>query len=198
MKSRPKQKPRKRKAAKASARKPTIGGKYNLLVTFNPNHAAAAQKELAAALARIGEKPKISAAQSEGIFKVNVSDARKVISRLEKLCHADPNLFAATYHYTPIDAWCGSSLSEMQRSVRKLAAAIHDNEKWKLAINKRMWDRMNAAELVTKLADVVEKEKVDLEKPAKIIQVEIIGREAGISLLQPGEFLNIPKLKGVA
>jgi tRNA(Ser,Leu) C12 N-acetylase TAN1 len=42
-----------------------------------------------------------------------------------------------------------------------------------------------------KLTDVVDRKKIDLKKPKKIIKVEIIGKDAGISLLTPDELLVV-------
>jgi len=41
------------------------------------------------------------------------------------------------------------------------------------------------------LTDVVDKPKVDLDNPDKVIQVEIVGDEAGISLLKEKERLYL-------
>jgi len=38
---------------------------------------------------------------------------------------------------------------------------------------------------------VVDRQKIDLKKPKKIIKVEIIGTHAGISLLESGELLTV-------
>ena len=44
----------------------------------------------------------------------------------------------------------------------------------------------------------VDREKVDLSSPEKIVQVEIIGKEAGVSLLAPGDVLDVAEVKGRA
>jgi len=38
---------------------------------------------------------------------------------------------------------------------------------------------------------VVDRKEIDLKKPEKIIKVEIVGKDAGISLLEPDEFLIV-------
>jgi tRNA(Ser,Leu) C12 N-acetylase TAN1 len=183
-----------KKAAKAP--KQTVSsGKFNLIVTYDPTHAGTAENELNAVLKKIGEKPKIITSEAEGLFKVAVSDARKVVGRLRDLCRADPNLFVVTYHYIPIDSWCKSDTGVMQKSIKPLALGIGENERWKMNISKRHWDKLSGTELIIKLTDVIDREKVDLNKPQKIVQVEIIGKEAGISLLQPEDLLNIAEVK---
>lgn len=187
-------KPSRKKSAKKSVKKAS-SGKFNLIVTYDPNHEGTAKKELEEVLAKIGEKPRIADSGVGGLFKVYVSDARRVVKRLADLCKADPNLFVATNSYTPIDAWCSSEPEAMQKKIKPLESGIGTSERWKMVLNKRHWDKMKGTKLIIKLTESISRAKVDLENPQKIVQVEIIGKEAGISLIEPGEALNVPKLK---
>lgn len=169
--------------------------KYNLLVTFNPNRAKSAETELVDVLAKIGEEPKIAATMADGVYKLRVSNSRKVTERLQKLCQADPDLFVETCRYIPIDIWCKSLIKSMQSRIKKLVQDIGDRERWKLSLNKRFWNKLDDKKLILKLTDVIDRSNTDLEKPEKIVQVEIIGKDAGISLLTPKEILNISRTK---
>ena len=170
-------------------------GKFNLLVSFNPSHAGMAETELNEVLSKIGEKPKITLTSAEGLFKVAVSDARKVVGRLRNLCQADPNMFVATHHYTPIDTWCKSEVTQMQKCVKSAASAISQSDRWKMQLAKRHWKKLDGTELIIKLTEVIDREHVDLKNPQKIVQVEIIERDAGISLLAPEDILDVEKVK---
>jgi len=184
-----------KKPAKASKKPAVAAGKFNLLVTFDPNHVGTAQNELNEVLKKIGEKPKIAASEVEGLFKVAVSNARKVVGRLNDLCRADPNLFVATHHYIPIDFWCKSEVAVMQKNIKPFASDIGEAERWKMNVSKRHWGKLGGTELIIKLTEVIDRENVDLDSPQKIVQVEIIGKEAGISLLQPEDLLDIAEVK---
>lgn len=187
----------KKPEAKAAlvTRKPSIGGAYNLLITFNPNHPSAAEKEISDVLTRIGEKPKLAATESEGVLKAKVSSARKVVERLHKLCGADPNLFVMTFRYIPIDAWCKADVRQIKLCVKKAAKEIGSGDRWKISIGKRMWKKMDELALVKELTEGIEEGEVELKNPQKTIQVEITGKEAGVSLLLTGETLNINSIK---
>lgn len=189
----PKAVKKKAKAAVKVAKAPS--GKFNMLVTFNPNHAGTAQKELSEVLHKIGEKPRIAASNIEGLFKVAVSDARKVVSRLKSLCQAEPERFVATHHYTPIDNWCSSEVNEMKKRIKALVSGIGKSDRWKMSLNKRHWDKAGYTDLILSLTSVIARDNVDLSNPQKIVQVEIIGKEAGISLLQAGEVLDVVEIK---
>ncbi len=196
----PKAAQKKAKAAKKSPnatakRAKAPSGKFNMLVTFNPNHAGTAGKELNEVLKKIGENPRIMLSNIEGLFKVAVSDARKVVSRLKSLCHADPDRFVATHHYTPIDKWCSSEVNEMKKHIKALVPGIGKSDRWRMVLNKRHWDKEQQTQLILNLTSAIDRDNVDLSNPQKIVQVEIIGKEAGISLLQAGETLDVLEIK---
>jgi len=180
------------KPAKASSKS------IKLLVSYDPNHIGSAEKELAEVLTRIGEKANINKSEVEGLFKVAVSDGRKVAQRLRDLCTADPNLFQVTHHYVPVDHWCKSDITPMKTLIKGLAKDIGDSEKWRLSVKKRHWKKMDEMKLIETLADSIENEHVDLSKPDKIVRVDIIGKEAGISLLDPGDVFDAPETKNQA
>ena len=92
-------------------------------------------------LSKIGEEQKFKQSKIEGVFTAKVSDSRKVVARLREMCIADPNMFAFTYHYVPIDEWCKSDLRTMKSRVKKNSEKISDSEKWKIDINRRAWKK---------------------------------------------------------
>lgn len=188
-----------KKAAKPAMKAKAVSGKFNLLVTFNPSHAGTADKELSEVLHKIGEKPRIAAIKDiEGLFKVAVSDARKVVPRLRSLCQAEPDRFIATHHYTPIDKWCKSDVAEMKKVIKPIVDGIGKNDRWKMALNKRHWDKEGQTHLIMSLTSVIDRDNVDLSNPQKIVQVEIMGKEAGISLLKKEDLLDVAEVKANA
>ena len=194
-----KAKPKASKKA-APARQMPLGstplkGQANMIVTFDPNHRGTAELELREVLKQAGEKPQIGQTEIEGLFKVAVSDSRKAVAKIKSLCGTNPNLFSVTHHYTPIDQWCQSGVSAMQKAIRAASSGIGQNEKWKMGLNKRHWDQLEGVKLIMKLTDVIDRKEVDLDNPAKIVQVEIIGKEAGIALLTPKDTLDVAKEK---
>ncbi len=172
-----------------------LKGQANMIVTFDPNHRGTAELELREVLKQIGERPQIGQTEVEGLFKVAVSNARAAVAKVRNLCHSNPNLFSVTHHYTPIDQWCQSEVGVMQKVIKAASGAIGNNEKWKMGLNKRHWDKLEGVKLIIKLTDVVERKNVDLDNPDKIVEVEIIGKEAGIALLTPQDIVDVAKEK---
>ncbi len=173
-----------------------LKGQANLIVTFDPNHRGTAELELREVLKQAGEKPQIGQTEIEGLFKVAVSNARQAVAKIRSLCRSNPNLFSVTHHFTPIDHWCPSDVPAMQKLIKQASAGIGQDEKWKMGLNKRHWDKLEGVQLIIKLTDVVDRKTVDLDNPDKIVQVEIIGKEAGIALLTPKDLLDVAKEKG--
>lgn len=179
------------KAAKTA--KPA--GKFNMIVTFDPSHKGIAELELKTVLKQIGEVPKILQTETDGLCKVAVKDARAAVKKVSLLVNANPAIFVATKHYIPIDNWVKSEISQMKEAIKKACVGIGPKDKWKMSLNKRHWKKMESTPLIMLLTEVVESRNVDLDKPDKIIQTEIIANEAGISLLEPLEIADIQRIK---
>ncbi len=192
-------KPARKAAAKATRPAPLgstpLKGTANMIVTFDPNHRGTAELELREVLKQVGEKPRIGQTEVEGLFKVAVANARAAVTKIRNLCRSNPNLFSVTHHYTPIDQWCQSDVAAMQKAIRTASQGIGQSEKWKMGLNKRHWDKLEGVQLIIKLTDVVERKNVDLDNPGKIVQVEIIGKEAGVALLTPQDIVDVAKEK---
>src|SRR3989338_8254979 len=135
---------------------------YNMLVTFNPKHSEMSRTELGEALSKIGEEQKFKQSKIEGVFTAKVSDSRKVVARLREMCIADPNMFAFTHHYVPIDAWCKSDIREMQKLIKKAAVGILENDEWKISVRRRHWNKLEGTKLVLKLAQAIERGRISL------------------------------------
>lgn len=166
----------------------------NLLVTYDPNKSHTAKKEVQHLLETIRESPRIEETEISGIFQVTVQNPREAIKKLANLCKESANQFSCTFHWTPIDRWCKSDTAEMQHAIKSLADDIRDDEKWKMLIEKRHFD-MHERDLIKSLTTVVNKPRVDLDNPDKIIKVDILGTKAGISLLKKDEWLNVSNYK---
>ncbi|MGM0365438.1 MAG: THUMP domain-containing protein [Actinomycetota bacterium] len=166
----------------------------NLVVTYDPVHSDAAREAVEAVFNEIGIKSGFLDSEYGGIFLMNVQDPRQTVKELRKLCLEDKEIFSWTYHYIPVDMWVSSEIEDMQDAVKSVASGVGDSDKWKLDLAKRHYHRYQERELILKLTDMVETGEVDLERPEKIIKVEIIGKHAGISLLEPEELLMVSKI----
>lgn len=167
----------------------------NLIVTYDPSHAGSAKEEVKRVLKKIKHDAKHLKSKVDGLFELKVKDARKTVKKLATLAKKTPGSLEKTFHWIPVDKWAKSTIKDMQNVIKKLEKDIKKTDKWKMDLSKRHYKKGNTTELILKLTEVVNKPNVDLEKPKKIIRVDIIGNKAGLSLLKDDELLNTVKLK---
>lgn len=167
----------------------------NLLVSFDPVHEESAKAEILGLLKEAKQTAKVISI-SEGLAELSVKDPRKSVASLLEIAKKNIGKFKYTFNWWPVDKWCKADLAEMQKVIKKVQENIKKDEKWKMDLIKRKTVKDYGKDLIIRLTDVVDKPKVDLNNPQKIIKVEIDGERAGISLLTPEEILSVPKLKG--
>jgi len=156
-----------------------------------------ARAEVIDALREVGEAhPVFLSSDVSGVFMVRIDiDSKETARKLDALCRTDPSRFQCTYHWIPIERWCPSTVEEMSGVVKEFAERIKPDESWRMEIHKRFYRTFHTYELIEKLAQHVDRPKVDLKSPQKTIRIEIIGGEAGLSLLGPKEHLSVNKVK---
>jgi tRNA(Ser,Leu) C12 N-acetylase TAN1 len=167
----------------------------NLLVTHDPNHAGLAKQEIISVLKKIDITPNFLDINLEGLFKINVKEPKQAVKKLYEMCRKDSSEFNITSHWIPVDRWTKSTVEDMQHTIKNLVKDIDEKDKWKIDIAKRCYDKYHLNELIMKLTDVVDRPNVDLNNPDKIIRVDIIGKDAAISLLKKQELLNTSSFK---
>ncbi|MAG08634.1 hypothetical protein CMO89_04120 [Candidatus Woesearchaeota archaeon] len=168
--------------------------KANLIVTHEPSHIGTAKKEVEALMKALKHEAKFLKSDIDGLFNLRVKDPRGTVKKLNKLAKKQIELFDTTFHWTPIDKWCKSTVKDMQKTVKVLVKDIKNTDKWKMELNKRK-TKQHERDLIIKLTSVIDKPNVDLNNPKKIVRVEIVGNKAGFSLLGADELLNVAKMK---
>ena len=171
---------------------PVIVMDANLLVTHDASHAGSSKEEVERALKAIRQKAKFLKSKIDGIFKLRVGNAKKIVKSLGKLKNKK-GIFEHTFHWVPIEKWASTNVKVLQKEIKKLQKGIKKTEKWKLDLHKRHFDGMHSTELIMRLTEAVDKPKVDLQNPQKIIEVQIIGKKTGLALLNKDEILSLAK-----
>lgn len=168
---------------------------FNLLVSCPWAASGAAIREVAGLLKTLGdEKPVIKRTVAHGIIGVKTSvDARTVVQELRSILRDDPMAFRYTLKWMPIDLWVNSDLESMREAVLKLRDRIKPGERWRMTVEKRRYTLYHRIDIIKELAELVD-EKVDLKNPDKIIRVDIIGRNAGVSVLSPQQIFSSTRL----
>ncbi|UCH70727.1 MAG: THUMP domain-containing protein [Candidatus Bathyarchaeota archaeon] len=167
---------------------------FNLLVSCSWGAYSRAKEEIRRILETLSdEKPTIRLTVAKGIIGVKTSlDPKEVIRGLRTLFDKDPLILQHTLKWVPVDRWTRSEISSMKEAVLELKNKILAGERWRMTVEKRRYTVHHKVEIIEKLAELID-ETVDLEKPDKILRIDIIGKYAGLSILTPQDIFSAAK-----
>jgi tRNA acetyltransferase TAN1 len=75
----------------------------------------------------------------------------------------------------------------------KLAEALEKDEKYRITVEKRRTSISGRA-LIEGIANRIDR-KVDLDKPDKIVLIQILGEVTGVSVIPPDKILSVEREK---
>ena len=167
---------------------------FNLLVSCSWGAYGMAKREIKRILRGLGdEKPLVRRTLAEGIIGVKTClGSREVIRELRVSFSEDPSILQHTLKWVPVDLWTSSDMAPMKEAVRDLGKGVRAGERWRMTVEKRRYTRYHRIEIIRELAELIDKE-VDLENPDKILRIDIIGKYAGMSLLNPQDVFSTAK-----
>jgi len=168
---------------------------FNLLVSCSWDNYGEAKGEITQLLGRLCDKnPYVRRTIAGGIIGVKTRlDSREVIRGLREIFDQDPLVIQHTFKWVPVDLWAPSDIDSMKEGVTQLKDRIKKGEKWRMTIEKRRYTQRHKIDIIKEIAELIN-EKVDLENPDKILRIDIIGKYAGISVLEPREIFSMSKL----
>jgi tRNA acetyltransferase TAN1 len=168
---------------------------FNLLVSTIRRREDECCSELWAFLREFGdENAEIRPAGPPGLVIVKTSlDPFLVVERFRKVLNERPWELRYILKIVPIDVCVEADQDRIREAVSKLISKIGKDEAFRITVNKRISD-VDTMSLIRYVAEAVDR-KVDLKNPDKIVQIEIIGNTAGISVLKPSDILSVQKAR---
>jgi len=168
---------------------------FNLLVSCSWSAYRKAKKEISQVLRLLGdEEPFVKPTLAQGIIGVKTSlNPKQVIRELQRLFEEGQFVFEYTLKWVPVELWTFSDIESMKEAVVRLRDKIQPGERWRITLEKRRYTLHHKIDIIRELAELID-EKVDLEKPDKILRVDIIGKYAGISVLSPHDIFSTTKM----
>jgi len=166
----------------------------NLLVSCSWSLWREAADEAKRILKELGDEgPLVTRTLARGILSVRTSlDSRFVVRRVREMFTKDPLSVQYTLKLVPIDTWTASDIDSIKEGVSGIRGRISKGEKWRMTVEKRRYTEHHKSEIIEEVAELIE-ENVDLEKPDKILRIEIIGGYAGLSILKPDETFSLAR-----
>ena len=167
----------------------------NLIITCARHLEPETQEEITRILGELGDsEPKITISSMSGILTAETKlDPVKVVKKILELILDEPWVVRYCLRIIPIHRVTETKIEEIEEIISELVELIPEGDSYRISIEKRNSD-ISSQELITKIANKI-KNKVSLENPDKIVQIEILGSKTGISILEKSDILSVEKTK---
>ena len=167
----------------------------NLIITCARHLEPEAQEEITRVLGELGDsEPKITITSMSGILTAKTNlDPVKVVKKIHELIIDEPWSIRYCLRIIPIQRISETKIEEIEEIISELVESIPKGDSYRISIEKRNSD-ISSQELITRIAEKI-KNKVSLENPDKIVQIEILGGKTGISILEKSDILSLEKTK---
>lgn len=168
---------------------------FNLLVTTSRGNEDECCSELWYLLGEIGDSaPLIDKTGVSGLVAAKtVLNPFEAVEKLRKILHERPYEFRYTLRVIPIEKVVRTDLGEIQRAATELSSKIGENETFRITVEKRFTET-STRDIIEAAAANIER-KVDLNKPDKVLLVEVVGGLTGMSVIRPDDILAVIKEK---
>jgi len=93
----------------------------------------------------------------------------------------------------PVQKVVHTNLEEIRAAAAELTSKMTASETFRVTVEKR-FTSIHTRDLIEAIATDI-KNKVDLDKPDKVVLVEVLGAYTGISLLKPTDLISVLKEK---
>jgi len=167
----------------------------NLIITCARNLESETKNEIRKILDELGDQePEILNVGMRGILMVNtIIKPSKIIDWVKNKIIEEPWLIRYCLRIIPIQRMTDTEIDKIKQNVIKLKDTIQKNDSYRITIEKRNTS-ISSNEIITEVAEIFPN-KVSLNQPDWIVLIEIIGSEAGISILKNDELFSLDKAK---
>jgi len=163
---------------------------FNLLVSTSRGNERNTCSELWYLLGELGDKgARVDMTPAIGLVVAKtVLDPVDVVHRLRAMLKERPWEFRYTLKVTPIQRVVQTDIEEIKKASADLEREISVGETFRVSVEKRHTN-VSGREIIEAIASCIDR-KVNLEKPDRIILVEVLGKFSGISILRPDDILS--------
>ena len=167
----------------------------NLIITCARHLEPETSEEITKILEDFGDsEPKVSITNMSGILTAKTQlDPVEVVKKIQEMILDEPWSIRYCLRIIPMQKFIDTDIEKIDETVSEIADSIAEGDTYRISIEKRN-SQMVSQELIKKIAQKI-KNKVSLENPDKIIQIEILGGKTGVSILSKGNILSLEKTK---
>lgn len=168
---------------------------FNLLVTTSRGNEEDVCSEIWYLLGEVGDQAAaIDKTGVTGLVVVKTSlDPFEAIEKLRRMLIERPWEFRYTLRIIPIEKVTRTDLGEIRIVATGLASKIAKDETFRVTVEKR-FSKVSASEFIEAAAAGIER-KVSLERPDRVVLLEVIGKLTGVSVIRPTDIMSVTKEK---
>lgn len=169
---------------------------FNLLVSTSRRNERKACNEFWYLLREVGDiSAEVEPTPISGLIVSKTElDPVKAVEKLRRILFQKPWEFRYVLKVRPIQIVVPSDLEEIGGKAAELANMyISDGESFRVTVEKRRCE-LRSREIVEEVARRIER-RVSLEKPDKVILIEVLGQITGIAVIPPEAILSVEKEK---
>ena len=168
---------------------------FNLLVTTARGNEEDACSEIWYLLGKIGDSAvKVDKTGITGLIAAKTAfNPFEVIEKFRVILKERPYEFRYALRVIPVEKVVRTDVGEIQRAVTELGSKIKEGETFRVTVEKR-FTNTSTNDIIAAAAANIER-RVDLNRPDKIVLIEVVGGLTGVSVVKPQEILSIMKEK---
>ena len=167
----------------------------NLIITCPRHLEEEASEEVKRILIELGDQePKIIITSMPGILTgITSLNPIESIERIREKILDEPWTIRYCLRIIPIQGVCKTNIKEIEDEILKKIGVIKTEDSYRITIEKRN-SKVSSDEIISKIAKNITN-KVSLDSPDWVILIEIIGDEAGVSIIRNNNILSVEKIK---
>jgi tRNA acetyltransferase TAN1 len=168
---------------------------FNLLVTTARGNEEDACSEIWYLLGETGDSAvKVDKTGITGLIAAKTAfNPFEVIEKFRSILKERPYEFRYTLRVIPVEKVVRTDVGEIQRAVTELGSKIKEGETFRITVEKR-FTNTSTNDIIAAAAANIER-RVDLNRPDKIVLIEVVGGLTGVSVVKPQDILSIMKEK---
>jgi len=117
----------------------------------------------------------------------------EVIEKFRTILQERPYEFRYALRIIPIETVIHTDMEEIKNAATELIKRLGESETFRVTVEKR-FTNIHSRALIEAVATNVTNQ-VDLEKPDKVLLIEVLGGFTGVSLLKPSNIISVQKEK---
>lgn len=164
-------------------------GNFNLILSTSRFREEEAQDEILDLLDMFGDQEaEAEITEVKGLLIAETAlDPFAVIEELKKLVAEEPWRVRYVLRVIPVEVVVPAELDNIKKAAKELAARI-EKDTFRITVEKRH-SPLESIDVIKAVAGEIDS-KVDLENPRWMVLVEILGGQAGLSVIRPDQVFS--------